>query len=74
VTKMQGEPPAKVVKGPPPPVTEIDPTSSDHVVAMTQLKEKIASLQKQIQQKDAGLFTKDKQVNLAPVALNVYTY
>jgi FAM76 protein len=63
VTKLQGEPPAKVVKGPPAPVTEIDPTSSDHVVAMTQLKEKIASLQKLIQQKDAGLFTKDKQVN-----------
>ncbi|CAB3364658.1 protein FAM76A [Cloeon dipterum] len=62
VTKMPGEPPVKVQKGPPTPITEIDPTSSDHVVAMTQLKEKIASMQKQLQQKDASLFSKDKQI------------
>lgn len=39
-----------------------DPHSSDHVVAVTQLKEKIALLQKQISQKDGQLLTKDKMV------------
>jgi hypothetical protein len=42
--------------------THIDPNSSDHVVAMTQLKEQMASLQKQLAQKDAMLLSKDKQV------------
>jgi hypothetical protein len=41
---------------------ELDPNSSDHVVAMTQLKEKIASLQKQLSMKDAQLLNKDKMV------------
>lgn len=41
---------------------ELDPNSSDHVVAMTQLKETIASLQKKVQQKDNELLTKDKLV------------
>ncbi|XP_018329396.1 protein FAM76A [Agrilus planipennis] len=41
---------------------ELDPTSSDHVVAMTQLKEQIASLQKQLSVKDAQLLSKDKQI------------
>ncbi|KOB66155.1 Protein FAM76A [Operophtera brumata] len=39
---------------------ELDPNSSDHVVAMTQLKETIASLQKKVQQKDSELLSKDK--------------
>ncbi|XP_015518946.1 protein FAM76A isoform X1 [Neodiprion virginianus] len=39
-----------------------DPNSSDHVVAVTQLKEKIALLQKQIMQKDGQLLTKDKMI------------
>lgn len=39
-----------------------DPNSSDHVVAVTQLKEKIAHLQKQLSQKDNQLLTKDRQV------------
>jgi hypothetical protein len=39
-----------------------DPNSSDHVVAMTQLKEQIASLQKQLNQKDSQLLSKDKMV------------
>lgn len=39
-----------------------DPNSSDHVVAVTQLKEKIAHLQKQLSQKDSQLLTKDRQV------------
>lgn len=41
---------------------DVDPNSSDHMVAMTQLKEKIASLQKQLNQKDAQLLSKDKLV------------
>lgn len=42
--------------------TDMDPNSSDHVVAMTQLKEQIASLQKQLNQKDQQLLSKDKMV------------
>ncbi|XP_072939729.1 protein FAM76A isoform X3 [Epargyreus clarus] len=41
---------------------ELDPNSSDHVVAMTQLKETIASLQKKVQQKDMELLAKDKLI------------
>lgn len=41
-----------------------DPNSSDHVVAVTQLKEKIAHLQKQISIKDGQLLAKDRQVNI----------
>lgn len=41
---------------------ELDPNSSDHVVAMTQLKETIASLQKRLQQKDQELLAKDRLV------------
>lgn len=40
----------------------IDPNSSDHVIAMTQLKEQIASLQKRIIQKDRELLAKDKHI------------
>lgn len=40
----------------------IDPNSSDHVVAMTQLKEQIASLQKRLVQKDRELLAKDKHM------------
>ncbi|XP_026737618.1 protein FAM76A isoform X1 [Trichoplusia ni] len=43
-------------------VGELDPNSSDHVVAMTQLKETIASLQKKVQQKDNELLSKDKLI------------
>lgn len=50
--------PEKVVKG----SQIVDPHSSDHVVAMTQLKEKIASLQKKLTQKDRELLQKDKEV------------
>lgn len=39
-----------------------DPNSSDHVVAVTQLREKIASLQKQLNLKDQQLLAKDKQI------------
>lgn len=40
-----------------------DPNTSDHVVAVTQLKEKIAHLQKQISMKDRQLLAKDKLVS-----------
>lgn len=40
----------------------IDPNSSDHVIAMTQLKEQIASLQKRLTQKDKELLAKDKHI------------
>lgn len=40
----------------------IDPNSSDHVIAMTQLKEQIASLQKRLLQKDRELLAKDKHI------------
>lgn len=40
----------------------IDPNSSDHLVAMTQLKEKIAGLEKRLSQKDRELLAKDKQI------------
>lgn len=40
----------------------IDPNSSDHVIAMTQLKEQIASLQKRLAQKDRELLAKDKHI------------
>lgn len=43
-------------------VVSLDPNSSDHVVAMTQLKEQIASLQKKLLQKDRELLEKDKQI------------
>lgn len=40
----------------------IDPNSSDHVIAMTQMKEQIASLQKRLTQKDRELLAKDKHI------------
>jgi FAM76 protein len=40
----------------------VDPNSSDHVVAMTNLKETIASLQKKVQQKERELLQKDKEI------------
>lgn len=51
--------PDKVVKG----SQVVDPHSSDHVVAMTQLKETIASLQKRLAQKDRDLLQKEKEVS-----------
>lgn len=41
-----------------------DPNSSDHVVAMTQLKEKLVSLGKKLTQKDKELLDKDKLVSI----------
>ncbi|KAJ8870115.1 hypothetical protein PR048_029127 [Dryococelus australis] len=70
VTKMNNPPPTQddVESIPPNKVKKNagadihDPNSSDHVVAMTQLREQIASLQKQLGQKDSQLLTKDKQI------------
>ncbi|KAG1714826.1 Protein FAM76A [Nymphon striatum] len=39
-----------------------DPNSSDHVVAVTQMREQIASLQKQLSQKDNVLLSKEKHI------------
>lgn len=72
-------PPVESDNGPPSKVTrnnagpnliraDLDPNSSDHMVAMTQLKEQIASLKKQIGQKDAQLLSKDKLVSIYHVA------
>lgn len=43
------------------------PSNSDHVVAITQLREQIATLQKKLQQKDNQLLQKDKEVSLKTV-------
>ncbi|GJQ82793.1 hypothetical protein Trydic_g13496 [Trypoxylus dichotomus] len=70
VTKM---PPSDADNGPPSKAprnnagpglirADVDPNSSDHMVAMTQLKEQIASLQKQLNQRDAQLLSKDKLI------------
>lgn len=40
----------------------MDPSNSEHVVAVTQLKEKIMALQKDILKKDKELMQKDKMV------------
>ncbi|XP_077539250.1 protein FAM76A-like isoform X2 [Haemaphysalis longicornis] len=40
----------------------LDPTSSDHVVVLTQLREQVSSLQKQVSLKDQQLLAKDKQI------------
>ncbi|XP_055912612.1 protein FAM76A [Eupeodes corollae] len=45
-----------------PAVVSIDPNSSDHVVAMTELKERIASLERKLVMKDKDLLEKDKQL------------
>lgn len=42
----------------------VDPNSSDHVVAMTQLKEKLVSLGKKLTQKDKELLDKEKLVGV----------
>jgi hypothetical protein len=39
------------------------PNNSDHVVAITQLKEQIENLQKKLQQKDSIILGKDKEVS-----------
>ena len=43
-------------------IVSADHNNSDHVVAITQLKETIASLQKKLNLKDKELLEKDKQV------------
>uniref|UniRef100_A0A1B6FVD1 Protein FAM76A n=1 Tax=Cuerna arida TaxID=1464854 RepID=A0A1B6FVD1_9HEMI len=55
------QPPAKMPRMKP-PGDPLDPNSSDHVVAMTQLKEQMASLQKQLAVKDSTILSKDKLI------------
>lgn len=43
----------------------VDPHSSDHVIAMTQLKETIATLQRKLKQKDSIILEKEKEVMLS---------
>lgn len=59
--------PEKVQKAAP----VIDPHSSDHVIAMTQLKETIASLQKRLAQKDRDILQKEKEVSQISYGLNI---
>nr|CAG4636843.1 EOG090X02IW [Ceriodaphnia reticulata]SVE72819.1 EOG090X02IW [Ceriodaphnia reticulata] len=40
----------------------VDPNSSDHVVAITELREQVATLQKQLTVKDNQLLAKEKQI------------
>nr|CAG4642364.1 EOG090X02IW [Evadne anonyx] len=42
--------------------TLVDPNSSDHVVAITELREQVATLQKQLLSKDHQLLLKEKQM------------
>jgi len=42
----------------------VDPNSSDHVVAITELREQVATLQKQLLSKDHQLLLKEKQVSV----------
>jgi len=51
-----------------PAAITVDTNSSDHVVAITYLKERIASLEKRLNQKDKELLEKDKQVGDAKAA------
>lgn len=46
----------------------VDPNSSDHVVALTELREQVATLQKQLTGKDNQLLTKEKQVSVGRLA------
>uniref|UniRef100_A0A182T3K2 Uncharacterized protein n=1 Tax=Anopheles maculatus TaxID=74869 RepID=A0A182T3K2_9DIPT len=41
----------------------VDPHSSDHVIAMTQLKETIATLQRKLKQKDGAILEKEKEIS-----------
>lgn len=56
------------------PRVDQDPNSSDHVVATTQLKEKIALLQKQLSMKDSQLLAKDRQVCHLPPRSHFLTH
>ena len=41
----------------------IDPGSTDHMVAMTQLREQLASLKKQLTEKEKNILDRDKKVS-----------
>lgn len=46
-------------------VSSMDSNNSDHFIAMTELKETIANMQKRLSQKDRELLEKDKMVSVA---------
>lgn len=56
VSHSAGPPPNKVIK------RERETTETDHMGEITQLKEKIAALEKQIRQKDHQLIAKDQEI------------
>ena len=58
MTQMAPEEDKKDVKEKPKPLMFPDPTSSDHVVALTKLNEQVMSLQKQVAEKDKLLLSK----------------
>ena len=41
----------------------LDPSNSEHVIVVTQLKDQINTLQKQIKSKESELLDRDKKVN-----------
>lgn len=61
--------PEKVARIPNSGIKIIDTNSSDHVIAMTELKETIASLQRKVGQKDRELLDKDKFVSYINVII-----
>lgn len=55
----------------------LDHTSSEHVVAVTQLKEQMVNLQRQLAKKDKDLLEKDKKVSkkfLIGLLILIYCY
>ena len=47
-------------------VVFVDPGNTDHMVAMTQLREQIASLKKLLAEKEKIILERDKKVMLGP--------
>lgn len=62
VTKADNEEKKDAKEGKPKPIVFPDPTSSDHVVALTKLNEQVMSLQKQLSEREKVMFGKDKQI------------
>ncbi|XP_022651941.1 protein FAM76A-like [Varroa jacobsoni] len=64
VTKVAVEEEKKETKDikPSKPLLFPDPTSSDHVVALTKLNDQVLSLQRQLSEKDKQLIAKDRQI------------
>ena len=52
--------------------TSLDVNSSDHVVAVTQLKEQLSLMQKQLARKDQEMLEKDKKVSITLFSIPLY--